>query len=189
MTPQDFFARISSLGVLSKSEKYPYGYALGKFVKVGIDHIASPDTGECWLHEPLLNLFDAAREAYGKPVKINAGSRTPAHEDELRSAGYHTANFASPHNLSALDCQPICAAADLQKECDAFAKCVGDAAQALKLPDPRLGLKVYEDRLVHVDLVFLFFAPYTSAPHPKDWADLQEPERSRMAAWRPGARW
>jgi hypothetical protein len=41
------------------------------------------------------------------------------------------------------------------------------------LPQPRVGHRVYKETLLHVDFMFMLFAPYTKLAHPSTWTDLQ----------------
>lgn len=191
MNAEDFFNKVSAAGVLAPSFKPTYGQKISPHITAGIDQVASPDTGECWIHKPLIDLFEAARNLVSFPVKINAGSRTVAHEIDLRTQGYHTAAFASPHNLSAFDTQPVVdASEDLFKSVEEWSQAIYAAAKTMNMPTPRLGTKIYQDRIAHVDLVFLFFQPYTDLAHPSSWPELPVNLRNELgSSWRSGVIW
>lgn len=184
MTAEQFIEKMRVAGQLPLATHPAYGDKLSEHIAAGIDHVVSPDTGEFWIHKPLMLMFDTARELLAKPIRITAGSRTAAHERALAAKGYKTARFISPHCLSALDCE---ATGTGNKELqDAFRA----AATECGFPKPRLGHVTYEERFTHVDMVFLFFAPYTDLPHPRDWSDLETSMRIELGgAWQPGIQW
>lgn len=184
MTPEQFIQKVRDAGVLPAPIKPTYGELLSEHVVAGVDHVVSPDTGECWIHPPLLRLFDAARDLLGSAIRISAGSRTPAHERALAAKGYKTAKFISPHCLSALDCEAV-STSNL-----ALQNALRQAAKNLTLPEPRLGHVTYDERFTHVDMVFLLFAPYTRLPHPRDWPELQASERMLISgSWQRATQW
>jgi hypothetical protein len=190
MNAEEFLQRLRDAGVLPPAMKYPHGHKLSRFITTGIDHVASPDTGECWLHQPLLALFDEARAFIGHPVPVRAGSRTHAYELSLEAAGYKTAKFVSPHSLSAIDCDAMPRDGKTEAAVNVGIRTeLVRAATKLGFPEPRLGFKAYGERFTHCDLVFLFFEPHTTLAHPATWPDLSPEQQRLVAAWKPGVRW
>lgn len=190
MTPDQFLAKMRLAGVLLGPHIPVYGEKISTHLASGIDHITSPDTGEEWLHAPLLRLFDRARDILGRPIPVTAGSRTPAHEANLQAAGLKTAKFVSPHCLSALDCdaKPLPNLPEAANNVE-IQKALKAAAHDLGFDTPRLGHKAYNEKFTHVDVVFMFFAPFTTLAHPVDWPELDDAQKKLVASWRPGVEW
>lgn len=198
MTPGEIVARIfAECTVLPKPLVLPYGTRYGPYLKVGVDHITSPDTGEISLLPALVDLFTEARRIHGRPIPVTAGWRSVAHALNLEAAGYKAAKLVSPHCMAcALDCDALPvkdaegntitteAAVNVQ-----IRTALAQAANRLKLPMPRFGHAAYGERFTHVDLAFLLFEPYTPLPHPKTWMELEVDERQRLSAWVPGVHW
>ena len=192
MTATEFVDHVfSQANVLPPPMVMAYGTALHKYLHVGPDHVASPDTGEVALLPALVELDQCARELCGFPLPTSAGFRTVRHEDQLAARGYKTAKFVSPHSLGcALDKDAIARDGKSEQAVNLEIRTAYiRAAERLKLPRPRLGHRAYGERFTHVDLVFLLFAPYTPLPHPSTWLDLPVRLRSDLIAWRPGVEW
>lgn len=141
-------------------------------------HITKREVDDAWtgriiILDPLIALFERAREVLGRPITINSGYRTPEYQKHLKNLGLRVAED-SPHcHGAALDL----AIPKGQMAMD-LADALKKAAQDLGLPAPRLGIRLYDFTFVHVDLVFLLFEPYARGrenPHP--------------TAWRPGVEW
>lgn len=192
MTPHAILQRIfAESGVLKPPLPGTYGQKFGKYLTVGVDQIASPDTGEVTLLPAIVELFTETREILGRPQPVTAGFRSHAHETALQAAGYRTAKLLSPHSVAcALDLDAIPTAAKTEAAVNvAIRTAVAQAAVKLKLPAPRLGFKAYGERFTHVDVVFLLFEPYTKLPHPQTWPELEPAQRALFAAWQPGVSW
>jgi len=85
-----------------------------------------------------LEIFDQAREYYGRPLKINSGRRSQKYQDLLTKKGYRTAKY-SPHVLgAALDVD----VPDDMTDVD-LAKLLRDSAAALSYRVPRIGYLQY----------------------------------------------
>lgn len=175
----------------------PYGTKLSEFLTVGVDHLASPDTGECCLLPQMTRLFDELRRIVGVPIPVTAGFRTVHHQESLIAAGYKgVATLISPHSLGAaldLDARERVINGRWIPEVGVnvlIQDAAREAAGQLGYPTPRIGHRAYNERFTHVDLIFFLFAPYTALPHPADWLELDEATRKTLgAAWRPGVEW
>ena len=174
--------------VLKPAVVMPYGTQISPHIKVGVDHVASPDTGEVALLPGLVRLFEQIRSALGRPIQINAGFRTVQHEADLTAAGYETAHYVSPHCVGCAfdlyhhgDGDQIEANVELQ---DALKI----AATQLDLPAPRLGHKLYKERFCHVDLVYLLFVPYGELDLQALVREFGIPEQL-VSNWQPGVEW
>lgn len=194
MTREEFIARIVESGVVPPALVHKYGDLISPHIKVGIDMVWSPDTCEVSLMPQEIALFEELRvKQWKRPIAIDAGYRTIAHELALESQGYKTAGFVSPHSLSsALDLKMIVGSysGDHVTANNLFRQNIRYAATALKLPQPRIGHKAYNETFCHVDLVFMLFAPHTSLAHPKDWTDLDQAMREKMDRnFAPGVEW
>lgn len=173
-----------------------YGTKVGEFLTVGIDHLASPDTGEVFLMPPIVALFNETRRNFGEAIPVTAGSRTHEHETALQGAGYKAAKICSPHCLGAaldLDARDrtICGRFTSETAVNILIQqAAREAADKLGFPTPRLGHLAYNERFTHMDLVFMLFAPHTKLPHPADWPELPQDVRKKIgASWRPGVNW
>lgn len=136
-------------------------------------HIARHEVADRWsgevvLLEPLIACFEEARRLMGRPIRINSGYRSQEYQKHLRAVGYQAAKD-SPHCRGA--------AFDLGipsgTTCLALTTVLKKAAKNLGLPRPRLGFKQYGYSFVHVDFVYMLFAPYTGErnPHPAAWKE------------------
>lgn len=174
MTPDQFIERVlTQPQVPFYRGGVPHGTKISKHLTVGVDHLASPDTGSIILYKPLLDLFDEARDILGHPLPVNAGFRTPNHQRLLIAQGYKAATALSPHMVAAaldVDAVPRGTVSEVE-ECLAIVNAFEKAAALLSLPAPRLGYSAYALKFVHIDLVFMLFQPYTSLPHPSSWAE------------------
>lgn len=188
---QQFIDRIFDSGVIPRPRVAKYGENLSKHLTVGVDMLWSPDTLEVVTFQPMLDLFEKAREILGHPIPVSAGYRTLAHEHELQSRGLRTVKFVSPHAFGAMDLDAR-ARDDVSERTENFhiqASLVA-AAKVLGLPQPRMGHKGYNEKFTHCDLVFMLFQPYTDLPHPGKWEDLAPSLRSALgSAWREGVQW
>jgi len=197
MNAQQIVDKVFAAGVLPMLPAIlPYGAKVSEFLTVGVDHLASPDTGECCLIPQTRMLFDEIRRIMGVPIPVTAGFRTVAHELNLEAAGHKTAKLISPHSLAAaldLDARERSINGRWVPEVGInvlIQDAARQAADKLGYPTPRLGHRAYNERFTHVDLVFFLFAPYTALPHPADWPELEESTRKTLgAAWRPGVEW
>lgn len=189
MTPENFISYIhKELGLLPMVA--PYAQRIGRHLVVGVDQLASPDTGEVLVLPPLSSLFDETREYLGEPIPVTAGYRTHRHELRLQNLGYKTAKFVSPHSFCALDLDARPTKGRTEKQvCLEIVQATVAAAQKLGLPRPRMGYRGYDYRFVHVDLTFYLFKPYTNLEHPQHWPNLTQEQRQMLSAWRPGAEW
>ena len=180
-----------------------YGRKLGKYITVGVDNVTSPDRpSELLLMPPITKLFNKAREIYGAPLMITAGDRTIEHQRRLLKMGLKAATIMSPHILGAaldIDAKPnrLRGRSEVD-ECLYIVRCLEKAAGVLKLGLPRIGIKVYNHRFVHVDLVYMLFKPWTLVPHPSDWPETFKDLRGQVVkgahekfdrSWRPGVTW
>jgi len=194
LSSSDFIARVYAAGVAPAPVIKTYGDVISPHLKCGIDFLWSPDTREVSLLPQEIALFEEMRtNQWKKPIGVNAGYRTLAHELDLEAQGYKTAKYVSPHCVgSAMDLkvfpgtfQGTQLRANIQLR---FA--ARNAASALKLPQPRIGHIAYEEVFCHVDLMFLLFKPYTKLDHPKDWTDLDADMRKNLgASIQPGVEW
>lgn len=141
-------------------------------------HITKREIDDAWtgrviIFDPLIALFEHARELLGSPLTINSGYRTRAYQNHLRSMGLRVATD-SPHCLGAALDLAIPRGRMAMDLIDIFKQ----SARDLDLPAPRFGTRLYDYTFVHVDLVFMLFEPFTRErvnPHPQ--------------AWRPGVEW
>jgi hypothetical protein len=73
ITSQEFvdkvFANSIRRGGLTPPRKVVYGEQVSEHLKVGIDHLTSPDTGEITLLPQTVTLFEKARGILGQPVR------------------------------------------------------------------------------------------------------------------------
>lgn len=191
LSADEFVAHIfAQSGVLPTPVAQSYGTELNRYLHVGIDHVDSPDTHKIALLPALVELDECAREIFGGPILTNAGYRSVHHENSLRTRGYKTAGFVSPHSLGcALDKQVPARKSLSPAENLRLQQAYIAAAEKLKLPRPRLGHRAYGESFTHVDLVFLLFQPYTLLPHPSTWHDLPPRVGASLLAWRPGMEW
>ncbi len=120
--------------------------------------------------EPILKLFEAVREKLG-PIHINSGYRSDAKQTELYkadSSGAVAKPGSSPHRFGAamdLAIPPtVSSAVELASHVQYYSKQLG-------LQVARCGWREYQGRFLHMDVVYLLFAPYTNLknPNPKAW--------------------
>lgn len=175
MTPQDFVDRIlAESGVLPQPRQVAYGERLSFFIAAGIDHVASPDTGEVWFHPRVLELFDQTRRNLGHPLPVNAGCRSVTHQLTLVNLGYKAATAISPHMLGvALDPDALPRDGKTEKEeCLSIVAAVEAAAAQLGLSEVlRIGYAAYHHKFVHFDILPILFQPYADLPHPATWKE------------------
>lgn len=73
MTPQEFvdkvFANSIRRGGLTPPRKVVYGEQVSEHLKVGIDHLTSPNTGEITLLPQTVTFFDRARGILDRPIR------------------------------------------------------------------------------------------------------------------------
>lgn len=192
---QQIVDRVFAAGVIAKPTALPYGTKLGEFLTVGVDHLATPDTGECCVLPQMQDLFNETRRIMGAAIPVTSGFRTPAHQEDLVASGHKAAKIISPHSLGValdLDARERVINGRWVPEVGVnvlIQDAVREAAGKLGYPTPRLGHRAYNERFTHVDLVFFLFAPYTSLAHPKDWPELPDDVRKSLTAWRPGVEW
>ena len=142
------------------------------------------DDGTICMFEPMLALFEHTRKTIGRPIAINSGYRTPAHQDRLKQQGYKAAGD-SPHlRGAALDC-----ALPAGINAEQLAMYFRQSAHALGLPRPRLGWKQYGGAFLHVDLVFMMYDKYMPlASHLPNGVRIGGPN-PHPANWREGVTW
>jgi hypothetical protein len=177
LSADQFIEKVFAAGVIPMPAVATYGQKVSPHLTVGTDFLWSPDTNEITFLPQLIQLFEEARtNVWGKPIKVDAGYRTKAHEDALTAQGLQTAAFVSPHSLgSALDLKVIPGTLDgtPSQANVAFRQAFRKAAKNLDMPQPRIGHRAYGEHFIHVDLMFMLFAPFTKLGHPRDWPDLQ----------------
>lgn len=196
ITADQFIVRVfEQSGVTVPPKVKLYGDVISPHLDVGSDVVWSPDTHEVSLIPQEISLFEEARvNQWAKVIGVDAGYRTHAHELVLQAKGYKTAKFVSPHTLgTALDCRvlPGTEPGETQSAANTLLRRgFREAADVLKIPQPRIGHRAYNEVFCHVDLMFLLFDPYTKLAHPKDWTDLDPALRNIFAAaLRPGYEW
>lgn len=123
------------------------------------DWIASPDSGEIYLLQGLVDIFSQAREKLGVPIQINSGFRTKAYQRELKRRGYKAAKI-SPHMHGAafdLNIQHI-KGIDHASRCYKLKTALEEAAYNLGLKEYfRYGCKAYNYDFLHFDIVPILF--------------------------------
>lgn len=192
-TVTDFQKRVFDAGVVPVPTVRKYGEKISEHLHIGPDMLWSPDTQEYTQLPQCIALFEETRTTqFQMPIGVDAGYRTVAHEQVLEAKGYKTAKFISPHSLGSAD--------DYKVISGTFGKVsTGNtrlrlafraAATKLGLPQPRIGHKAYGEAFIHVDYMFMLFAPHTSLPHPKDWEELDPDLRKTYATvLTPGWEW
>jgi hypothetical protein len=178
LTVEDFQKRIFESGVIPPPKVVKYGDEISAHLHIGPDFLWSPDTNEYTQLPGCIALFEETRtNQWGKPIGVDAGYRTIAHEKFLESKGLKTAKNISPHSLGSAN--------DYKVLPGNFTGLVSQgntqlrtafrmAAVKLGLPQPRIGWKAYGSAFIHIDLMFTLFAPYTTLAHPQDWLDLSD---------------
>lgn len=152
-----------------------YGDEVSAHLHFGTDMLWSPDTHEYSQLKETVSLFEEVRvNQWKKPIVVDAGYRTAAHEKVLEAAGLKTAKFVSPHSLSsAHDYKALPGFGGLiVKENNQLRLAFRAGAAALNLPQPRIGHTAYGEAFLHVDFMFLWFEPFTALSHPSSWTDL-----------------
>jgi hypothetical protein len=174
--------------ILGGPQVLPYGTQISPHIKVGVDEVASPDTGQVLLLAPLVALFETAREELGEPILIDAGFRTVAHELQLEGEGYKTTQFISPHCIGAALDLKLLSKADPTLENGALQDALVKAALQHEFPRPRLGHREYGEKFTHVDLVFLLFQPYGNLDLAELLTGIEGAEQIAID-WKPGVEW
>lgn len=129
------------------------------------------DTGQVVVYEPLVELFEKVREIIKRPIRINSGYRSPEYQANLYRqdpSGAVAKPGNSPHQTGAamdLGIPPNFTA-------QSFAALFRKTSKELGFPEARTGWKMYGGTFIHVDLVFMLYAPYTKEinPNPRDWS-------------------
>lgn len=194
MTSAEFIAKVFESGVVPMPCVSAYGKQISPHLTMGIDMLWSPDNQQFTTLPQMVDLFEETRVNQWKaPILVDAWFRTEAHEEALDAKGYHTATFASAHEFGAggdfRALRPGAEAVPINAN-GALRMAFENAAKALGFPAPRIGYKIYGGSLIHVDLWFMLFEPYSSLRHPKDWPDLQQDVRDAYAkAIAPGVEW
>lgn len=151
-------------------------------IKRGVEYVSEhisrhevedPWTGKVVLFQPIIELFEEARKGLGRPIGINSGYRTPEYQEHLAEIGYKAAKNYPPHCEGAALDLAIPAALTYYPIVQALTR----ASRKLGYPTPRIGVKEYGYKFVHVDLVFMLFEPYNDKKNPI-------PDK-----WIPGAEW
>jgi hypothetical protein len=192
MTQQEFVGRVfAGSTLLTPPHAVAYGEKVSDHLSVGVDQLASADTGTMTLLPQTVELFEKARKILDRPIRVNAGFRTVTHELELQNAGYRTAKWISPHCLgAALDLQIPATGVTSMEVNGQLQRALKQAATELGWPVPRLGHWAYGEHFTHVDLVFMIFRPWGEVPHPKDWPELDPEIAGNLgASWVPGISW
>jgi zinc D-Ala-D-Ala carboxypeptidase len=122
--------------------------------------------GKTKVYEPMVLLFNEARQAYGKPIVINSFYRCPEYQKQLQKSNPNAA-LISPHVYGVAMDLAIPRDLTIYQLIDLFLQ----AAKDLGLPKPRIGHKQYNNAFLHVDLAFMV------DPNPAPWA------------WKPGVTW
>lgn len=136
------------------------------------------------IYDPLVQLFEAVRNGLGRPIVISSGYRSDEYqrklyeEDKRKNGGKPSGQVAKPGN------SPHAAGAAIDLiipsgwTAQRLAEIFQETSVALGFPKCRVGWKQYLGRgFIHVDLVPMLFAPYTSEKNPNP------------QAWRPGVTW
>jgi hypothetical protein len=143
---------------------------------------AEHDTGDVVIFEPTIDVFQTVRRQVG-PILINSGYRSTAYQKRLwiadckehggRPSGEVAAPGSSPHERgAAMDC-----AIPHHLTAAKLAELFRHTAAGLDLGLARTGFKLYKNRFLHWDVVYLLFQPYLDEPNP------------RKKVWRPGVIW
>jgi len=109
--------------------------------------------------EPLLLVFDCARELHGGPLRITSGRRTQKKQDELIKQGYRAAKLSAHTYGAAIDIA-VPGTEDMY-----LLELIAKAAATLGLERPRIGVFCYRPGLqkcapfIHVDYAFLLDIP------------------------------
>lgn len=121
--------------------------------------IQSPDTGEVYLLQGIIDLFELGREKAGVPIEIGAGYRTFNHQKELRRRGLRASKISPHEHGTAFDLSiRNIVGTSLCMKCTALIHFFSEAANELGLREyVRFGFKEYECGFVHVDIVPLLF--------------------------------
>lgn len=136
------------------------------------------------IYDPLIHLFEAAREKVGRPITISSGYRSEEYqrklyeEDLQKNGGKPSGQVAmpgnSPHATGAAMDLIIPAGWTAQRLAELFQ----ETSVEWGFPKARVGWRQYLGRgFIHVDLVHMLFAPYTNIPNPIP------------TAWRAGVTW
>lgn len=173
LTPEIFLTRVFELEEMPSPRLGVYGEKLTKYLQVGSDALQSPDTGEILPYPPMLALDEEACDILGYDIPTTAGYRTPGHQRNLIVRGYKAATFISPHFFGALDKDARPREGKTEKQvCQEIADAYKKAAIKLRMPAPRLGMRAYNYRFVHVDLLPMLFSPFTGLEHPSKWPEV-----------------
>lgn len=179
MTPVVFQAKYGERIDVAPHIAYPF------------DRVDSPDTGEIYLLQGIVDIFTQAREKIGVPILINAGYRTANHQAELRREGLKASRISPHEHGTAFDLIiQYVLGSSFEKRCYTLIKYLSDAARVLGLREYlRYGCREYGFSFVHVDIVPILFDPNwkalaldkldeyldkfypygTANPNPDDW--------------------
>lgn len=185
LTADQFIARVYDAGVTPAPVVKKYGDEVSPHLHFGTDLLWSPDTHEYSQLPQCIALFEETRvNQWQKPIGVDAGYRTHAHELQLQAEGYKTAKFISPHSLGSADdykALPGTYDGKITSANIALRAAFRKAASTLGLPQPRIGHKNYGEAFLHVDFMFFLFKPFSVLDHPKDWQDLSAEMRQVYA--------
>lgn len=136
------------------------------------------------IYDPLIQLFEAVRGGLGRPIVISSGYRSDEYQKKLyeediqknggKPSGRVSKPGHSPHATGAAMDLLIPPGWDAQKLAELFQH----TSTALGFSVCRTGWRAYLGQgFIHVDLVYMIFAPYTNVPNPNP------------RSWRPEVTW
>ena len=151
--------------VIKKNGKFDFAKFYGQVTEfVSVDEVNCNHCGKGIIFEPTLDLFMEMRKLLGKPIPINSWYRCETYQQQLLKTNPNAAKN-SPHTTGAA----IDLAIPKGETAVTLERLAEQAAANLGLPKPRIGRKQYNDAFVHVDLVFMLYAPYWKNPSPSAW--------------------